>query len=136
MPGAATDYLEQKMGDHIFRSATFTKPTQFSIGLFTTMPDDAGANGVEVAGNNYSRVRNDPGDANWSRSTDGTNKYWNARAVEFPVQSAPWGTVIGYGIWDENGNLLISALLDTPRVVDLTVANPIFPPGYLVVSFS
>jgi len=136
MPGAATDYLEQKMGDHIFRSATYTKPTQFHIALFTTMPDDTGANGVEVAGNNYSRIRNDPGDANWSRSTDGTNKYWNAQALEFPLQTGSWGEVIGHGLFDENGNLLIADLLDTPRTVDLTMANPVFPPGYLVYSFS
>lgn len=132
--GAATDYLEQKIGDHIFRSATFAKPTQLSIALFTTMPDDSGANGVEVAGNNYSRVRLDPGDSNWSRSTDGTNRYWNSLPVEFPLQSGEWGTVVGYGIFDQSGNLLIYAALDTSRLVNMSVANPIFPPGYLVLS--
>lgn len=130
--GAATDYLEQKIGDHLFRSATFAKPTQLHIALFTTLPDDAGANGVEVAGNNYARVRLDPGDSNWSRSTDGSNRYWNVQPVEFPLQSASWGTVVGYGIFDQSGNLMICAVLDTPRLVDLSVANPIFPPGYLV----
>ena len=135
MAGSSTDFLEQKLGDHIFRSATYAKPTQLLVGLFTTMPADDGTGGVEPVGNNYARVRHDPGDSNWYRSQDGLNRYWNALPVEFPVQSGPWGEVVGYGVWDQNGNLLIPALLDTPRTIDMSTANPIFPPGYLVLTF-
>lgn len=134
MSGSATNYLEQKIGDHLFRTAVFAKPAELWVGLFTALPDEAGENGVEVDGNNYSRVQNDPGDANWYRSTEGENKYWNSKPLEFPVQSAPWGEIIGVGLFDAatGGNLLIAALLDTPRTVDMTTANPVFPPGYLV----
>jgi hypothetical protein len=90
---------------------------------------------VEPAGNNYARVRLDPGDANWYRSQDGLNRYWNALPVEFPLQSGAWGEVIGSGLYDQSGNLLVYSELDVPRTVDTSTANPIFPPGYLVYTF-
>lgn len=136
MAGSATDFLEQSIGDHIFRTASYPKPTELYIGLFTTMPDDSGAGYVEVTGFSYARARLDPSDTNWYRSTEGLNRYWNSIPIEFPLQTGLWGTVLGFGLFDQLGRIIVYATLTTPRTIDTSTANPTFPPGYLVIPIS
>ena len=50
----ASDYLENKLIDHLFRAGTFAKPTALWVALFTGAPGDAGG-GTEVSGGSYAR---------------------------------------------------------------------------------
>src|SRR3972149_9500724 len=92
---AMSDWLEGQVRAHIFRTASFTKPTVLAVALCTAAPTDAstGATITEVSGGSYARVQRDPLDANWTAasSTDGLTD--NAADITFPTATADWGTV-------------------------------------------
>ena len=122
----ASDYLENKLIDHLFRTATFAKPAALWIALLTGAPSDAGG-GTEVAGGGYARVNLPPSDTNW-RATQGgttgasagtTGTTANAVVVAFPAPSANWGTVSHFAIYDAptGGNLLIWDALTAARPI-------------------
>lgn len=132
-----SDYLEVQLRAHIFRTASFTKPTELHVSLHTADPLDAGS-GTEVSGGSYARVQRDPLDANWTgaSATDGLTD--NAAAVTFPAPTANWGVVTHFGIWDAAtaGNLLIHGALTTPKTINSGDAAPSFAVGALDVTFA
>ena len=114
-----SDYLENEVIKHIFRTGSFTKPTNLYIGLLTAAPSDAGG-GTEVSGGSYARVANNPADANWA-ATSGTNGTTsNVAAITFPTPTASWGTVTHFGIYDAAtaGNLLFHSPLTTSKTIN------------------
>lgn len=124
---ALSDYLENKILDHILRGTPYTAPANVYVGLLTAAPSDAGG-GTEVAGSNYARVQITSGTSAWnntqgnttgaSAGTDGTIE--NAAAVTFPTPSASWGTVTHFGVFDAatGGNLLFYAALTASKVIN------------------
>lgn len=133
--GAAfTDYFENKIVDHLFRTTTYTPSTVY-VGLMTTACSDAAA-GTEVSGGSYARVSVSKADASWkgthgsatgaSSGTSGTIS--NAGAVTFPSPTANWGVVTHWGIWDAStsGNLLVCAALTTSKTINNGDAAPSF----------
>jgi len=122
----ASDYLENKLIDHIFRTATFAKPTGLFVGLLTAAPSDAGG-GTEVAGGSYARAGLAPLDTNWKATQGGVSGASagtggltsNAVAITYPAPTANWGTVTHFGIFDASsgGNLLIWDALTAPRTI-------------------
>ena len=141
----ASNYLENKLIDHLFRTATFAKPTALHIGLFTAAPSDLGG-GTEVSGGGYARGTLAPGDANWkatqggiagpSSGTNGTTT--NAAVVSFPTPTADWGLITHVGIFDApvGGNLLVWDALTSSRSVLLNDPAPSFPIDAIQISFS
>jgi len=134
---AMSDYLEGQLRAHIFRTASFTKPTTIAVGLFTAAPSDAGG-GTEVTGGSYARVSVNPLDANWSAasSTDGVTT--NVSAITFAAPTATWGTVTHFGIYDAAtaGNLLVHGTLTASRVISNGDAAPSFAAGALSITFA
>ena len=132
-----SDYLESQIRAHIFRTATFTKPSQLWIALYTSSPTDADT-GTEVTGGSYNRVQLNPADANWTAvsGTNGTTD--NASAITFPAPTANWGQITHVGIRDANpaGNLLIWGPLNTPKTVNNGDPAPSFAIGALAVTFA
>ena len=115
---AASDYLENQLILHLFRTGSFTKPTVLGVALFTAAPSDSGG-GTEVTGGSYARVNVPPLDANWA-ATSGTNGTTsNVAAINFGTASASWGTVTHYGIFDatSGGNLLVHGALTASKTV-------------------
>ena len=119
-----SDYLEGQIRAHIFRTASFTKPTVLAIALCTAAPTDAstGATITEVANaNGYARQTLNPLDANWTAasSTDGLTD--NASAITFPVATGAWGTVTHVAICDSAtwgaGNMFLYGTLAVSKVV-------------------
>lgn len=123
---AMSNYLENKLIDHIFRTGAFTKPTVLAIALFTAAPDDTGG-GTEVAGGSYARQSLNPLDANWTATQGGTSGASsgttgltdNASQINFPVATGSWGTVTHVGIVDatSGGNLLFYGALTASKTV-------------------
>lgn len=130
--GALTNYIEDELIKHIFRTGTMTKPAGLHVALFTAAPGEAGG-GTEVTGGSYARVANAPGDANWAATAAGNGTTSNAVAVTFPAPTANWGSVTHWGIFDaaSGGNLLIYAALTTPKTINNGDAAPSFAPGAL-----
>lgn len=138
---AKTDYLENKLIDHVFRGQNYTPPATLHIGLFTVAPTDA-VGGTEVSGGGYARVAVTSSLANWagtqsagsttaSNGTSGTTS--NNAAITFPAPTANWGTVVAFGIFDAatGGNLLVYANLTVNKTINNGDAAPSFAPGAL-----
>ena len=119
-----SNYLENKLIDHLFRSVTFPVPTALYVGLFTATPSDTGG-GTEVVGAGYARQNLAAGATNWS-GTQGTSASpstgtggttGNLVTITFPVATANWsGPMTAIGIFEllTGGNLLWWGPLSDP----------------------
>ena len=140
-----SDYLENKLVDHIFRNTSFTMPTTIYIGLYTATPSDAGG-GTEVTGGSYARVQVGPSTTAWNATQGGTagassgtgGQTANAAAITFPAPTANWGTVTHFGIFDAltSGNLLFWKALTASKVINSGDAAPQFLAGALTVTLA
>ena len=133
----ATNYFEDMIA-RFFRTSSPVKPAALYVALFLTLPDESGANGVEVGGGGYGRVRNGPADANWSAPGGGDGQVRNLVTVAFNPPTTDWGTVVGFGLYDAltGGNAWILAPLETPLTVRAGDPPPIFAPGDLAVTIA
>lgn len=133
-----TDYLENKLADHLFRTTTYSQPAVLAIGLLTGACSDSSA-GTEVTNaGNYARVSLNPSNTNWkgthasttgvSSGTGGTVS--NATAVTFGAPSGNWGTVTHFAVYDSAthgaGNMLFCAALTTQKTINNGDAAPSF----------
>ena len=107
-----TDYLEDKVLDHVFGGTAYTAPSTLYVGLFTAAPSDTGG-GTEVSGGSYAR-KSMP-----AMTVSGTTQATNGAAVEFVTATGSWGTGTHVGIFDASsgGNLLCWAALSASKVV-------------------
>jgi hypothetical protein len=141
--GAKSNYLENKLIDHIFRGQAYTPPATLHVALLTSAPNDAGG-GTEVTGGSYARVAVTASLANFagtqsagstvaSSGTGGTTS--NNGAITFPAPTANWGSVTHWGIYDaaSGGNLLYYAALTTAKTINNGDAAPSFAAGALTV---
>jgi hypothetical protein len=136
-----TNYLENKLADHLFRATAYTPGTMY-VGLFTAAPSDTGG-GTEVSGGSYARVSVTKADASWngthgtttgnSSGTGGTVS--NAASITFPTPTANWGTVTHFGLFDAStsGNLLVWAALTASKTVNNGDPAPMFQAGALTI---
>lgn len=139
----ASDYLENQLIDHLFRGATFAKPSTIYFALFTAAPSDSGG-GTEVSGGSYARVAITPSNTNFNATQGGTSgassgtggNTTNAVAITFPAPTASWGTVTHYAVFDASsgGNLLIWGALNTSKTINNGDAAPSFSAGNLSVT--
>ena len=110
-----SDYLEDKVLDHVFGGVSYTAPSTLYVALYTVAPDDTGG-GTEVttAGTAYARQT-----ATFTVSGTSPTTASNSAAIEYPTATANYGTVVAVGILDASsaGNLLAYADLDTSKVV-------------------
>jgi len=120
-----SDFLEGQIRAHIFRTASFTKPTVLAIALCTAAPTDAstGATITEVANAGaYARQTLNPLDANWTAPDTTGGLTDNASAITFPVATANWGTITHFVITDSAtwgaGNVLFHGALTASKVVN------------------
>lgn len=134
----ATNAFEELIGDHLLRTATWSKPTDIYVGLFTAMPADDGTGGVEVSGGSYARIKCGPGDAYWTGPTDGNGEYSNTDIIQFPEPSGNWGTIVGYGLFSaaSSGTLYIYKEFDDEVAVINGDPAPGFPVGSIVITFA
>lgn len=140
-----SNYLEDEIVKHIFRTGSFTKPTVLAITLMTTNAVDADtgtfSTGVEVTNANaYARQARNPLDANWTATAGGDGQTDNAAAITFPTcTTATWGTVVGMTICDSTthnaGNMLFYSPLDTSRTIDVGDTAE-FAVGAITVTFA
>jgi hypothetical protein len=141
----ASDYLENLIIDHLFRTRTWTKPAALYVALFTSGPSDSGG-GTEVTGGAYARVAFAPLDTNWNATQGGTSGNSsgttgltsNALAITFPAPTANWGTVSHFGLFDAvtGGNLLVWDALVATRTILSGDPAPSFPVGALQITVS
>lgn len=134
---AMSDYLEDQIIKHIFRTGSFTKPTVLGVALFTAAPSDAGG-GTEVSGGSYARVNVPPLDANWAATSGSNGLTSNVAAIVFPTPSGNWGTITHVGIFDATsaGNLLFWGVLAASKNVNNGDPAPQFNAGSLTIAMA
>lgn len=110
---AMSDYLENKVLDHVLGTTAYTMPTTVYVGLATASFADDNS-GTELTGNSYARVS-----ATFDAASGGTTD--NSAAIEFAAATGSWGSVSHFGIFDAltGGNLLIHGAFTTAK----TIAN-------------
>jgi len=108
-----TDYLEDKVLDHVFGGTSYTAPTTLYVALYTVAPTDTGG-GTEVSGGAYARQT-----ATFNVSGTNPTEATNAAAIEYPTATADYGTVVACAILDASsgGNMLAYATLTSSKVV-------------------
>lgn len=107
---AFSDYLENKVLDHVFGGVAYSAPATLYLALYTSDPGDDNS-GTECSGTSYARqtiaftVTNDTAS--------------NTSAVEFPTAGSAWGTITHVGILDAltSGNLLAHGALTASKTV-------------------
>lgn len=108
-----TDYLEDKIRDHVLRNVPYTSPPAVFLALSSSATTDAGAI-TEPVGGSYARVELvvDPGGA-------GTGSADNPDEVRFV--NMPAGTWTHGAIYDDDvgGNMLLHAALNAPKTTAL-----------------
>lgn len=134
---AMSDYLEVQLRKHIFRTGSFTKPTELWVSLHTADPTDAGT-GTEVSGGSYARVQNDPGDGNWSAPDATGGVTANVSDLTFPAPTGNWGSITWAAIFDAStgGNMIARAQLSVAKTVNSGDAAPKFLAGSLTFTFA
>lgn len=106
-----SNYLENKVLDHVFGGVAYTAPATLYVGLFTSSPGETGS-GSEVSGGSYARQT--------IAFTVTGSQASNTAAVEFPTATASWGTITFAAIYDalSGGNLLAYGALTTSKTID------------------
>ena len=92
-----------------FTASAVTRPTSWTLALYTVAPGEAGG-GTEVTGGSYARTA-----VTFSVASDTAT---NSAAVEFPAATANWGTVVAVGVFDNSSALVAYANLSTSRTVN------------------
>jgi hypothetical protein len=107
-----SNYLENKLLDHVLRNESYTSPTTVYVGLYTSDPGDDNS-GTEVSGGSYARQI-----LNVTTATGGI--VTSSADVTFPQATAQWGTISHIGLLDAitSGNLLMHTALTTSKTVD------------------
>ena len=112
MAGSFTDYLEDKILNHVFTNTAYTSPTTVYVGLFTVAPTDTGG-GTEVSGSGYARK-------SATFTVSGTSTLaTNSAAIEFDAATGSWGTIVAIAVFDAltTGNMLAFADLTTSKAI-------------------
>lgn len=110
MAGNLSNYLENKVLDHIFNILSYTAPTTLYLALYTVSPTETTA-GTAVTGGSYERKVITFAAANSGVSSNNAN-------VDFP--NMPACTVTAVAIFDaySGGNMLMYGDLVSPKNVD------------------
>ena len=124
-----SDYLENKLLDHVLRNSAYTPPAAVYVGLYTVAPTDA-AGGTEVSGSGYAREVVTFGSA----ASGGTIA--NTAAVAFTAAGGDFGDIVAIGVFDaaSAGNLLLWKAVPATTINDGDTAN--FPIGDIDVTLA
>ncbi|MAL44564.1 hypothetical protein [Hyphomonas sp.] len=108
---AMSDYLEEKLLNHVLRNTAFTPPSTVYIGLSTGSFGDDNS-GTELSGNGYAR-QSIAFDAASGGVSDNTSN------VDFPAATGSQGTITHFGLFDASsgGNLLIHGAFSAGKTV-------------------
>lgn len=107
-----SNYLENKLLDHVLRNTSYTSPTTVYVGLYTSNPDE-GNTGTEVSGGSYARQ-------SLSVTTASGGVVTSSADVTFPQATGSWGTISHIGLLDAltSGNLLMYTALTTSKAIE------------------
>jgi len=118
---AMSNYLENKLIDHILRGTSFSQPDIYVglVGKYDAAQLEAGTLTHEISGGSYARVGSIRGDGYWSAgSTNGLTD--NESAITFTTATNEWGHVSGVFLADatSSGNVILYGQLSSTKFVE------------------
>lgn len=118
---AASNYLENKVLDHVLTATAYTQPTTRYLALFNNTSGNAATNleagtltdEVSTSGTAYARKA-----ATFAAASSGTSAT-NA-TVTFDAATASWGTITHVAVMDaaSGGNVLFWGAVTTSKTID------------------
>jgi hypothetical protein len=118
---AASNYLENRVLDHVLKNTAFTQPANLFIGLFRNVSGNAATNleagtltdEVLTGGTAYIRQS-----IAFAAASAGISV--NSATVTFPVATANWGTITHVAILDaqSGGNVLFWGAVTTAKTIE------------------
>ena len=111
---AASNYLENKVLDHVLRVASYSQPSGLWVALFTASTGlETNSPSAEVSGGSYTRTAVTMGAASNGSST-------NSGTVTFSAATANWGTVTHVAIMDAStsGNVLFWGAATASKTIE------------------
>lgn len=130
-----SDYLENKVLDHVLGKTSFTMPSTVALALLTVTPTDAstGATVTEAGYTGYARKAVAASDLNAAASGSSSN----LNAITFNACTASSSTVIAWALLDSSstgaGNILVWGTA-TSTVISTTQTPATVAAGGLVVT--
>lgn len=127
-----TDYLENRVLDHVFGGADFSRPATLYIGLCTGVSESGTVTG-EPSGGSYARVAVTNNTTNFPPASGGTKE--NGEVIAFPEATASWGTLNTVFIADSSvgGTVLAYGSLTVAKAVGVG-DTPKFNAGALTIT--
>lgn len=114
--GAASNYLENKILDHVLTSTAYTQPSRY-LALFTSDPGETGSLSGEVSTSGTAYARKAVTFAAASSGSSATNA-----TVTFDAATASWGTITHVAVVDGStagaGNVLFYGAVTTSKTID------------------
>ena len=109
---SASNYLENKILDHVLGSSALAQPSALYVALSTGSFNDDNS-GTELSGNGYSRKVITFGTAS-------SGSISNNSAVEFDTATGSWGSVSHFGLFDASsgGNLLYHGAFSASKTIE------------------
>lgn len=116
MADCYSNYLRDKINDHLHGRTTFTAPATTYFALMTVAPTASGG-GTEASGGTYARVAITNNTTSWPASSGQTKT--NGVAIDFGTATSNLGTIVAIAEYDaaSGGNLLTFAALTTPVTI-------------------
>ncbi|MER8924336.1 hypothetical protein [Mesorhizobium sp. M0859] len=120
-----SDYLENKILDHVFRNTPYTPPATIYLALYTAAPTDAGG-GTQVTGGGYARKA-----VTFGAAAGGAMA--NTNLIDFLATGANFGTITHVGVFDAltAGNLLAWKAISSIVINDGDTIS--FPIGSIIM---
>lgn len=114
--GSKSNYLENKILDHVLKVASYTAPTNLYLALSTADPTDSGGSIAEPSGGSYARVQCN---THWATASGGASS--NSTAISFATASGSWGTITHWALFDAStsGNMLYHGSVVTPKAIGI-----------------
>jgi hypothetical protein len=127
--GSFSNFWENEILDHVFGTGAYTAPTIY-VGLSTADPLDDASGLAEPSGGAYARVAHSAWDVAASGATENTG------TVTFPENTASWGTVTHFALFDalSGGNMLAHGSLNASKDLSSTGQTPRFSDGELDIT--
>lgn len=127
MAGSKSDYLENKILDHVLSATAYTAPATLYFSLFTAAPSDSGGGTELTIGTGaYARVAVTNNSTNFPAASGGSKS--NGTVITWPQATTAWGTVLAVGVHDaaSAGNLLYWSTITSKTVgINDTISIPV-----------
>lgn len=112
--GSISNYLENKLLDHILKNSAYTPPANIYVALSKADPGDDASGLDEPSGGGYARAACNSWGAAFQRVIQ------NSVSVVFPTATGDWGTITHIALYDAitGGNMLAHAQLSVSKTVN------------------